>query len=185
MLLLITVALVAYVRLRLADVPLERDEGEYAYAGQLILEGTPPYDLAYNMKFPGTYYAYAALMAVFGQTAWGIRAGLLCVHLATMGLLFLVGRRLMGTFAGAVGASTFALLALDRWSMGVFAHATHFVTFAVVAGMLALLHAVRTGRAWLFIAAGVLMGVAVIMKQHAAAFVVMACGTRRLDRLAR
>jgi hypothetical protein len=174
LLLLITAALVAYVRLRLADVPLERDEGEYAYAGQLILKGTPPYVVAYNMKFPGTYYAYAALMAVFGQTAWGIRAGLLCVHLATMGLLFLVGRRLMGTFAGAVGASTFALLALDRWSMGVFAHATHFVNFAVVAGMLALLHASRTGRRWHFIAAGVLMGVAVIMKQHAAAFVLMA-----------
>jgi 4-amino-4-deoxy-L-arabinose transferase-like glycosyltransferase len=176
LLLLITAALVAYVRLRLADVPLERDEGEYAYAGQLILQGTPPYELAYNMKFPGTYYAYAALMAVFGQTAWGIRAGLLCVHLATMGLLFLAGRRLLGTFAGAVGASAFALLALDRWSMGVFAHATHFVTFAVVAGVLALLHAVRTGRTWLFIASGVLMGVAVIMKQHAAAFVMLAMG---------
>lgn len=176
LLLLLTAALVAYVRLRLADVPLERDEGEYAYAGQLILEGIPPYELAYNMKFPGTYYAYAALMAVFGQTAWGIRAGLLCVHLATMGLLFLVGRRLMGTFAGAVGASTFALLALDRWSMGVFAHATHFVSFAVVAGVLVLIHAVRTARAWLFVATGVLMGVAVIMKQHAAAFVLMALG---------
>jgi hypothetical protein len=54
-----------FVRLKFADVPLERDEGEYAYAGQLILHGVPPYTLAYNMKFPGTYYAYAALMAVF------------------------------------------------------------------------------------------------------------------------
>lgn len=48
----------AGVRLRLADVPLERDEGEYAYAGQLILDGIPPYRLAYNMKFPGAYYAF-------------------------------------------------------------------------------------------------------------------------------
>ena len=176
LLLLITAALVAYVRLRLADVPLERDEGEYGYAGQLILQGTPPYELAYNMKFPGTYYAYAVVMAIFGQTAWGIRAGLLCVHLATMGFLFLAGRRLLGTFAGAVGASAFALLALDRWSMGVFAHATHFVIFAVAAGMLALLHAVRTGRTLLFIASGALMGMAVIMKQHAAAFILVAMG---------
>jgi len=37
LLLLVTAALVTYVRLRLADVPLERDEGEYAYVGQLIL----------------------------------------------------------------------------------------------------------------------------------------------------
>ena len=79
------------------------------------------------MKFPGTYYAYAAIMAVFGRSPWAIRAGLLCVHVATVGLCFSFGRRLLGTFAGAVGASAFALLALDRWSMGVFAHATHFV----------------------------------------------------------
>ena len=47
-------ALVALVRMRLVDLPLERDEGEYAYAGQLLLQGVPPYELAYNMKFPGT-----------------------------------------------------------------------------------------------------------------------------------
>ena len=44
----------AFVRLRLLDFPLERDEGEYAYAGQLMLQGIPPYKLAYNMKLPGT-----------------------------------------------------------------------------------------------------------------------------------
>ena len=41
------------IRIRLLGIPLERDEGEYAYAGQLILQGIPPYKLAYNMKFPG------------------------------------------------------------------------------------------------------------------------------------
>ena len=38
----------------------------------LILQGFPPYQLAYNMKFPGTYYAYSLILAAFGQTAWGI-----------------------------------------------------------------------------------------------------------------
>jgi len=46
---------------------VERDEGEYADAGQLILQGVPPYTLAYNMKFSGTYAAYAVIMAIFGQ----------------------------------------------------------------------------------------------------------------------
>jgi hypothetical protein len=48
-----TLAVVAGIRLRLLSFPLERDEGEYAYAGQLMLQGIPPYELAYNMKFPG------------------------------------------------------------------------------------------------------------------------------------
>lgn len=63
-----TILLVALVRLRLLNLPLERDEGEYAYAGQLMLQGVPPYQLAGNMKFPGTYAAYAIIMAGFGQT---------------------------------------------------------------------------------------------------------------------
>ena len=55
----IVFTLVAAIRIRLLGIPLERDEGEYAYAGQLILQGIPPYKLVYNMKFPGTYAAYA------------------------------------------------------------------------------------------------------------------------------
>ncbi len=171
-----TLALVVYVRLRLAGVPLERDEGEYAYAGQLILKGIPPYALAYNMKFPGTYYAYAAVMAVFGQTAWGIRVGLLGVHVATVALVFALGRRLVGTLAAGIGASAFALLALDRWSMGVFAHATHFVLLPAVAGLFVLEAARRSGRAWHFVAAGVLVGLAIVMKQQALFFGVLAVG---------
>src|SRR6202140_939096 len=76
------------IRWRLLDMPLERDEGEYAYAGQLILQGIPPYRLAYNMKFPGTYYAYSVILALFGQTQWGIHVGLLFINAATVLLVF-------------------------------------------------------------------------------------------------
>src|SRR5580765_3414099 len=64
------------VRARLLEMPLERDEGEYAYAGQLILQGVPPYAEACNMKLPGVYYAYAVIMRLFGETARGIHWGL-------------------------------------------------------------------------------------------------------------
>ncbi len=37
-----------------------------------MLQGIAPYKLAYNMKFPGTYAAYAAMMSIFGQTIIGI-----------------------------------------------------------------------------------------------------------------
>src|SRR4030095_11299617 len=56
-------ALMAYVRVHLRDIPLERDEGEYAYVGRLLLEGVAPYSVACNMKFPGPYAAYAAILA--------------------------------------------------------------------------------------------------------------------------
>ena len=168
--------LVALVRLRVAGVPLERDEGEYAYAGQLILQGIPPYELAYNMKFPGTYYAYSLIEAVFGQTARGIHLGLLLVNAATTLVIFQLGRRLLGAFGGAIAAIAFAILSLDRWTMGVFAHATHFVILPTMAGFLVLLRAIESQRFTRFVGAGVLLGLAVLMKQQAIFFMPLAIG---------
>ena len=161
---------VAWVRLRLADVPLERDEGEYAYAGRLILEGIPPYELAYNMKFPGTYYAFALILALFGKTPWGIHFGLMLVNAATVLLVFAVGRRLLGDFSGAVAAVSYAILSVDRWVLGVFAHATHFVVLAVMAGLLLLLRAIDDRRTSSYLWSGLFLGMAVLMKQHAIFF---------------
>ncbi len=73
-----------YVRWRLRASPFERDEGEYAYIGQQLLQGIPPFKLAYSMKLPGTSMVYAAMMAVFGQTDVGIHVGFLCINLATI-----------------------------------------------------------------------------------------------------
>lgn len=82
------------VRIRLREAPLERDEGEYAYAGQLLLQGIPPYQLAYNMKFPGIYLAYAAMMAAFGESAAGIHLGFILVNAAAILLVYLLTTRL-------------------------------------------------------------------------------------------
>src|SRR5262245_58283484 len=82
-----------FVRLRLRDLPLEGDEGEYAYAGQLMLQGVPPYKEAYNMKLPGTYAAYAVIIAVFGQKPAGIHAGVALVNAASIILMYLIGRK--------------------------------------------------------------------------------------------
>ena len=166
-----TLVFVTIVRLRVADVPLERDEGEYAYAGQLILDGVPPYTQAYNMKFPGTYYAYSLVFAALGQTPRAIRTGLLGVNLLTIVAMFAVGRRLMDDVSAAVGASAFSFLALDRGVMGIFAHATHFALLPVLAGLWLLLRARESTRPYLHVLAGALLGLAVLMKQHAVLFV--------------
>jgi 4-amino-4-deoxy-L-arabinose transferase-like glycosyltransferase len=160
-------AFVAAVRLRVAGVPLERDEGEYGYSGQLILQGIPPYKLVYNMKFPGTYYAFSAILALFGQTPWGIHVGLLLVNAATTLLLFFLAKKLFADSLGAaVAACAFAVLSVDRFIMGIFAHATHFVLLPAIAGFLVLAGAVQSKKLSRFAIAGALLGTAVLMKQH-------------------
>ncbi len=169
-----TIAVTIFVRVRFIELPLERDEGEYAYAGQLLLQGIAPYQLAYSMKFPGTSAAYAAVMSVFGQTTSGIHLGLLCINLATAYCVFLLGRRLLGTTAGALAACFYGVLSLSPWVAGLCAHATHFVMLAVLAGALLLLRpVVRIGH---LVAAGLLFGMAILMKQPGALFVPLGWG---------
>ena len=163
-----TLVIVAAVRLRLLNLPLERDEGEYAYAGQLMLQGIPPYQLAYNMKFPGTYAAYAVIMALFGQTPAGIHFGVLCLTTLTALMLFWLGKKMLDPTAGIVSASAYAVLAASPSMLGLAGHATHFCAFFAIAGLCAMWQA-RQNRNWLVIlAAGLLFGTAVLMKQQAA-----------------
>src|SRR3954470_3112755 len=109
------------IRFHLRNTPLERDEGEYAYAGQLMLQGIPPYKLAYNMKLPGAYAAYAVIMAFFGQTPSGIHVGLALVNCASIILMYLLGRKLLNgdETAGIVAALTFGLLSLSPSVLGL------------------------------------------------------------------
>src|SRR5438067_470856 len=109
-------SLTTAVRIRLLGIPLERDEGEYAYAGQLLLQGIPPYKLAYSMKFPGTYVAYAITMFLFGQTITAIHLGLLFVNSATSALLFFIGKRLLNSTVGIAAAASYVLLSLSAWA---------------------------------------------------------------------
>ena len=137
----LTILFVLVVRVRLREMPLERDEGEYAYAGQLMLQGVPPYREVYTMKLPGTYAAYALIMAVFGQSASGIHLGLALVNIASIFMVFLLGRKLLGEASGVASAVAFALLSLSPSVLGLAAHATHFVVLAALGGTLVLLRA--------------------------------------------
>jgi Dolichyl-phosphate-mannose-protein mannosyltransferase len=162
---IIVFGLVIAIRIRLLGVPLERDEGEYAYAGQLILQGVPPYTLAYNMKFPGTYAAYAAIMSIFGQTITGIHLGLLLVNAATIILVFLLGRQLVNSVVGLTAGMSYAVLSVSPSVLGFTGHATHFVLLPVLGGTLFLLNTTdRRLFGWLF-ASGLLFGLGVLMKQ--------------------
>ena len=160
-------ALVALARLRLLDFPLERDEGEYAYAGQLILQGFPPYELAYNMKFPGTYLAYAAIMAVFGQTPAGIHLGLLLLTTGTALMLFWLGKKNLDETAGIATATSYAVLAASPTMLGTVGHATHFCAFFATAGLCFLWLARQKQNLPALAASGIFFGTAVLMKQHA------------------
>jgi len=164
----------AFIHYEHADVPFERDEGEYAYAGQLLLEGIPPYKLAYNMKFPGIYAAYALSEAAFGMTPTGIRLALILINAGSILLVFLIAKRLLGRFEAVAAAAFFVVLSMLEPVLGLFANAEHFVLLPTLAGLFLLIKAHDSGKKSAFLFSGLLLGTAVVIKQHGLAFLAAA-----------
>jgi hypothetical protein len=158
------------VRVRLLDVPLERDEGGYAYFGQRMLEGEPPFASGYTIHPPGTPAAYAVALATFGNTARGVRLGLVVANAATILFIFLLVRRIHGSAGAVSAAAAQAVLSLSPDLLGPFAHANHFVVLFAVAGLWAFAEALASRRLGWFAAAGLLLGLAPVMKQPGAVF---------------
>ena len=163
--LVLVLASTAWLRLGLLDVPLERDEGEYAYVAQRMLAGEAPYGGAYTLKWPGTHAAYAVCMSVFGESLRGIRLGFLVLHAATILLVFALARRHAEAWAAVGGAALYAALSTNSALLGQAAHATHFVVFAALVALVLTPRDPLAAPAWRHIAAGLLLGAAVLAKQ--------------------
>jgi len=171
LILIVVILLVIIIRVRLLDVPLERDEGEYAYAGQLILQGIPPFQ---EVRMPGIYVAYALIMAVFGETPFGIHMGLLFVNMSTVLLLVLLGKKLHDLMSGVVAGASFAVLSLSRSVLGFSAQNEHFVLLPMLGGMLLLLNATSSHIPYRYLCSGFLLGIGFLMKQHGGTFILFA-----------
>jgi len=160
--------IILIVRIRLLSVPLDRDEGEYAYMGRLIIEGISPFIEAYNMKLPGTAFMYALNMLLFGQTTTGIHLGLLAANLLTIVVYYLFVKRLCGGSCAVLAATVYALLSTGSGVLGFAAHATHFVNLFGIAGLYVTSIAVEKKKWGYFFIAGIALGFAPLMKQHGA-----------------
>ena len=144
LLLLLVLAFNFAIRWHLRDMPLERDEGEYAYAGQLILQGVPPYELAYNMKFPGVYFASALTHVSLRPARRRLHFGeSFSSHPSPPSSYSSSAAKLLGDMGGVVASAIFVCLSALPQAAALAGHATHFVSLFVCAGALALLIAQR------------------------------------------
>ena len=162
------------IRLRLLGVPLERDEGEYAYIAQILLQGEPLYAAAHDLKSPGIFAAYALILLAAGQSHLAIHGALLLVNAATTALVFLIGRKLLDARAGAAAAVSYAALSLSGAMLGFTANAEPLLLLPACAGVLLLLSEPPLQRESknlvLLAASGLALGVAITIKQNAAVF---------------
>jgi len=166
-------AVALYVRIRLLAAPLERDEGGFAYLAQQMLQGIPPFASGYTMKLPGIHAAYALAIALFGESATGVHLGLLGISVLNTAGVFLLARRFIPREAAAVSAGIYALLAVSQDVLGVFAHATHYVTAFALAGIVLYFRWAEQNRLPALFMSGLCLGIAITMKQNGIFFAVL------------
>ncbi len=174
--LLAVLVVTSAVRVRLLDVPLERDEGEYAYTAQLLLDGHAPFEGAYSLKLPGAAYMYAASFLVFSESVMAIRLGLLVVSVATALLLFGIGKRLGGGLVGFSAAATYSLVALLPSVLGFTANTEAYAVLFIALAVYGLLRFHVAPHLGFLIVTGLSLGVAITMKQQALLFLLWAFG---------
>ncbi|HOS48985.1 MAG TPA: glycosyltransferase family 39 protein, partial [Bacteroidia bacterium] len=169
------ISIVAIARYHLLSIPLERDEGEYAYMAKLILDGHPPYTLACNMKLPGTYYMYALIMKIFGGTDIGIHTGLAIINIASVILLFRIVDKLIGKNAAIISAITFGVVSTSWTVLGQAAHATQFVNLFSLLGINTILkkNSEFELKRWHYILSGIYFSLAFICKQSGIFFLLL------------
>jgi 4-amino-4-deoxy-L-arabinose transferase-like glycosyltransferase len=166
----LAIGALAFVALRapFVAVPLERDEGEYAYIAWRVLEGEVPYRDAFDQKPPGVFAAYLGAFALFGRSAPAIR---LFLHLWSVGtalVLFVFLRRMAGGLAAAGATLVFAVLSTDPRMGAVSANTESFLLLPMVGAMGCWTRALEGERKIWWIACGALAAAACWFKPVAA-----------------
>ena len=89
--------LVLSIRAPLMDLPLERDEGEYAYIAWRMDQGEMPYRDWFDQKPPGVFFAYQAALAMPGEAVVNFRIVAAIFAAAASVALFVLLRGFFGS----------------------------------------------------------------------------------------
>jgi hypothetical protein len=156
------------LRVPIADIPLERDEGEYAYIAQRWLQGEIPYRDNFDQKPPGAFLAYLVFLRVFGSSPAALHWGAQVYSLGTLVFLFFLGRHLLSVQAGTVAALFYAVMAADPVVFGNAANTEVLLVLPMAGAAFGTVAAVeRDSVAWAFVT-GIAGAASVLCKQIAA-----------------
>jgi 4-amino-4-deoxy-L-arabinose transferase-like glycosyltransferase len=164
--------LVLSIRAPLMDLPLERDEGEYAYIAWRMNQGEIPYRDWFDQKPPGVFFAYQAALALPGEAVVNFRLVAAIFAAVSSVALFLLLRALFGYPPAILGAVLLAFQSSDPWIQGAIANTEIFMLPGIIIASIFFLRslplpAYSRGFMVAALGAGVLLGCATLFKQVA------------------
>ena len=165
--LLLIVAWALALRAPIAHIPLDRDEGEYAYIAQRSLQGDIPYKTSFDQKPPGTFLIYALIERYVGTSAAAIHWGTQVYTLGTLALVFFLGEKLFSGGVGLLAALLLALMVADPTVTGNSSNTEIFMIFPLTGALYTTLLAEESASiAWGFVT-GLLLALSCLFKQVA------------------
>lgn len=168
------VLLFLFIRIGFRDIPIERDEGSYAYMGQLVMKGEVPYRDFYEMKPPALYYSYGVLSALSGGDVVLMHVWMALLIAFGAMLLFYLVRRWMDAGSGLIATLAYLVLAMTPYASGFSIQAEHLVAFFAIAGLWALTRGLQKGSRQLILLAGFLLCYGLLIKQNGLFFALLA-----------
>ena len=142
------------------DLPLDRDEGEYAYSGWLVRQGIAPYKHAFLQKPPMVAYSYALASVLAPNTLWAPRI-LACIFLASAtALLGLIVRVEFGKGPALAAMWVVTPMLLLPQIEQCDANTEMFMLLPLTATVAVYTMHRKSGSAWPWFAAGILASLA-------------------------
>ncbi|MEY2600992.1 MAG: hypothetical protein QOJ36_311 [Verrucomicrobiota bacterium] len=163
------ILITAAVRIPLLNVPLERDEGEYAYIAWRLGHNELPYRDWVDQKPPAIFWVYRAALALPLEPIRAVHFAALLFAAASSCALFFLALRFLSRFWAFMAATLFTLLSADPFVQGTAANTEVFMLLPLILSQIAFVKAAGNPRNILpMLACGALMGIAIAFKQVAA-----------------
>ena len=156
-----------HFRANLIDIPLNRDEGGFAFFGRLISQGGTLYRDGVDHKPPGIWFIYAGLSYVVPFTAQGLHWTIHIYNLVTLALFSLLSIKLFDRKAAFWATLVFAVVTSGPDVEGSSASAEMFMLLPLVASFLFCIMGKEKNSFLLTLLGGVFSGMAFWIKQPA------------------
>lgn len=126
------IAIGIILRIPFFSVPPERDEGMYATAAQIVMDGGLPYKDVALYRMPGIFYIYSTLFKIFGDKVEAIRFGSAFFAMLAACYIFKLSRALYNERVGLVAAFLYVIFSSGPMIQGSLGNTETFMILPLV-----------------------------------------------------
>lgn len=160
----------ALMRMPALALPLERDEGAYAYVAQAWLRGELPYRDVFDHKPPLIYLLYMPTLLLREPSALDVRLWNSILFLIQLPIIYMLGHRLWNESAAMLATVLYAIVGSAFSLQALVLNTEQALVLPALIGLFALLRAIESDRSVWPLVFGFMLGLVSLIKPTAVPF---------------